>query len=133
MNSFFVSKEIYKDRLETCRSCKHYFKPTGSCKLCGCFMRIKSSLSISECADNPKKWLATKEYEAPKEIPTHLKNEIKEVYKLIDKGKIKDIQSKQRLIELYNTIHNTNYNTSTNCSSCLNTIYKFMQDIITKI
>ena len=131
MNSFLVSKVIYKDRLNTCRGCKHYFKPTGSCKVCGCFMRIKASISVMEC---PKQyWLATKEYEAPKEIPTHLKNEIKEVYKLIDKGKIKDIESKQRLIELYNTIHNTNYNTSTNCSSCLNTIYKFMQDVITKI
>lgn len=131
MNSFLVSKDIYKNRLDTCRSCYDYFKPTGSCKVCGCFMRIKASISIMEC---PKQyWLATKEYEAPKEIPTHLKNEIKEVYKLIDNGKIKDIESKQRLIELYNTIHNTNYNTSTNCSSCLNTIFKFMQDVITKI
>tara|TARA_Y100001937_G_scaffold45995_1_gene64612 strand:+ start:524 stop:919 length:396 start_codon:yes stop_codon:yes gene_type:complete len=131
MNSFLVGKDIYKDRLDTCRSCKHYFKPTGSCKVCGCFMRIKASISIMEC---PKQyWLATKDYEAPKEIPTHLKNEIKEVYKLIDNGKIKDIESKQRLIELYNTIHNTNYNTSTNCSSCLNTMFKFMQDIIKRI
>tara|TARA_R100001440_G_C2504280_1_gene117040 strand:- start:305 stop:700 length:396 start_codon:yes stop_codon:yes gene_type:complete len=131
LNSFLVSKDIYKNRLDTCRGCKDYFKPTGSCKVCGCFMRIKASISVMEC---PKQyWLATKEYEAPKEIPTHLKNEIKEVYKLIDKGKIKDIQSKQRLIELYNTIHNTNYNTSTNCSSCLNTMFNFMQDVITKI
>lgn len=131
MNSFLVGKDIYKDRLDTCRGCKDYFKPTGNCKVCGCFMRIKASISIMEC---PKQyWLATKEYETPKEIPTHLKNEIKEVYKLIDNGKIKDIESKQRFIELYNTIHNTNYNTSTNCSSCLNTMFKFMQDIIKKI
>ena len=131
MNSFLVGKDIYKDRLDTCRGCKDYFKHTGSCKVCGCFMRIKASISVMEC---PKQyWIATKEYEAPKEIPTHLKNEIKEVYKLIDNGKIKDIESKQRLIELYNTIHNTNYNTSTNCSSCLNTMFKFMQDIIKRI
>ncbi len=131
MNRFFVNKEIYKERLDTCRGCDEYFKPTGSCKVCGCFMRIKASISIMEC---PKEyWLATKEYEAPKEIPTHLKKEIKEVWKLITNGKVKDIKSKQRLIELYNTIHNTTYNTNTNCSSCLNSIYKFMQDIITKI
>ena len=131
MNSFLVGKDIYKDRLDTCRGCKDYFKPTGNCKVCGCFMRIKASISIMEC---PKQyWLATKEYETPKEIPTHLKNEIKEVYKLIDNGKIKDIESNQRFIQLYNTIHNTNYNTSTNCSSCLNTMFKFMQDIIKKI
>ena len=133
MNRFFVNKEVYKERLDICRSCDDYYKPTGSCKICGCFMRIKASLSISECADNPKKWLATKEYEAPKEIPTHLKDEIKEVWKLIDNGKIKDVKSKQRLIELYNTIHDTTYSVNTNCSSCLKTMYLFMQDVITKI
>ena len=131
MNRFFVNKEVYKERLDICRSCDDYYKPTGSCKICGCFMRIKASIGIMEC---PKEyWLATKEYEAPKEIPTHLKKEIKEVWKLIDKGKIKDIKSKQRLIELYNTIHDTNYRTNTNCSSCLNSMFNFYKDIITKI
>ena len=131
MNRFFVNKEVYKERLNICRSCDDYFKPTGNCKLCGCFMRIKASIGIMEC---PKEyWLATKDYEAPKEIPTHLKKEIKEVWKLINKGKIKDIKSKQRLIELYNTIHDTNYRTNTNCSSCLNSMFNFYKDIITKI
>tara|TARA_Y100001963_G_C6768539_1_gene443561 strand:- start:244 stop:639 length:396 start_codon:yes stop_codon:yes gene_type:complete len=131
MNRFFVNKEVYKERLDICRSCDDYYKPTGSCKICGCFMRIKASIGIMEC---PKEyWLATKDYEAPKEIPTHLKKEIKEVWKLIDKGKIKDIKSKQRLIELYNTIHDTNYRTNTNCSSCLNSMFNFYKDIITKI
>ena len=27
MNSFLVGKDIYKDRLDTCRGCKDYFKP----------------------------------------------------------------------------------------------------------
>ena len=131
MNRFFVNKEVYKERLDICRSCDDYYKPTGSCKICGCFMRIKASIGIMEC---PKEyWLATKDYEAPKEIPTHLKKEIKEVWKLINKGKIKDIKSKQRLIELYNTIHDTNYRTNTNCSSCLNSMFNFYKDIITKI
>jgi len=133
MNKFFVNKEVYKERLDICRGCDEYFKPTGSCKLCGCFVRIKASMGIMECADNPKKWIATQIYEAPEEIPTHLKDEIKEVWKLIENGKVKDTKSKQRLIELYNTIHDTTYSTKTNCSSCLHSIYKFMKYIITKI
>ena len=131
MNKFFVNKKTYKERLDICRGCEHYFKPTGNCKVCGCFMRIKASIGVMEC---PKEyWLATQEYEAPEEIPIHLKKEIKEVWKLIENGKVKDIKSKQRLIELYNTIHDTTYSTNTNCSSCLHSIYKFMKDIITKI
>ena len=67
MNRFFVNKEIYKARLEVCRDCDEYFKPTGSCKVCGCFMRIKASMGVMEC---PKQyWLATQIYEAPEEIP----------------------------------------------------------------
>ena len=131
MNRFFVNKKTYKERLDICRSCEFYFAPTGNCKVCGCFMRIKASMGVMEC---PKEyWLATQEYEAPEEIPTHLKKEIKEVWKLIENGKAKDIKSKQRLIELYNTIHDTTYGINTNCSSCLHSIYKFMQDIIKKI
>jgi hypothetical protein len=94
-------------------------------------MRIKASIGIMECPN--EYWLATQEYEQPKEIPTHLKKEIKEVWKLIENGKVKDTKSKQRLIELYNTIHDTTYSTNTNCSSCLHSIYKFMKDIIKKI
>ena len=131
MNKFFVNKEIYKERLDICRGCEHYFKPTGNCKICGCFVRIKAAMSVMGC---PKEyWLATEEHEAPEEIPIHLKKEIKEVWKLIENGKAKDIKSKQRLIELYNTIHDTTYSTNTNCSSCLHSIYKFMKDIIKKI
>ena len=131
MNRFFTNKETYKERLDICRGCDEYFKPTGNCKICGCFMRIKASISVMECPN--EYWLATQEYEAPEEIPTHLKKEIKEVWKLIENGKVKDTKSKQRLIELYNTIHDTTYSTKTNCSSCLKSIYNFMQDIITKI
>tara|TARA_R100000900_G_scaffold72259_1_gene56980 strand:+ start:152 stop:436 length:285 start_codon:yes stop_codon:yes gene_type:complete len=94
-------------------------------------MRIKASMGIMKCPN--EYWLATQEYEAPKEIPTHLKNEIKEVWKLIDNGRIKDTKSKQRLIELYNTIHDTTYSVNTNCSSCLKSMYLFMQDVIKKI
>ena len=131
MNRFFVNKEIYKARLEVCRYCDEYFKPTGNCKVCGCFMRIKASIGVMECPN--EYWLATQEYEAPEEIPIHLKKEIKEVWKLIENGKVKDTKSKQRLIELYNTIHDTTYSTKTNCSSCLHSIYNFMKDVITKI
>ena len=99
MNRFFVNKEVYKERLDICRGCDEYFKPTGSCKVCGCFMRIKASMGVMECPN--EYWLATQEYE--------------------------------RLIELYNTIHDTTYSVNTNCSSCLKTMYLFMKDVITKI
>ncbi len=132
MNSFLVNKETYKERLNICRGCDEYFKPTGNCKLCGCFMRIKASISVMECPIG--KWTKTKFVTKElKEIPTHLKKEIKEVWKLIENGKVKDNKSKQRLIELYNTIHDTSYSTKTNCSSCLHSIYNFMKDVITKI
>ena len=65
MNRFFVNKETYKERLDICRGCEHYFKPTGNCKFCGCFVRIKASMSVMGC---PKEyWLATEEHETPKD------------------------------------------------------------------
>lgn len=31
-------------RLDICRQCEFLFKPTMTCKKCGCFMRIKTLL-----------------------------------------------------------------------------------------
>ena len=42
------------ERLEICKSCEHYLSFTGQCKVCMCFMRIKTALPFAEC---PKgKW-----------------------------------------------------------------------------
>lgn len=119
---YFASNEIRKERLDICKQCEHYFKPTGTCKKCGCFMRVKTTLSFTECPIG--KWESTKEIEVPKTLPKHLKKEIKEVWSKIDKGVAKDHETKAQLIELYNTIYGTNYSSKTNCSSCLNSVYK---------
>ena len=120
MNKFFVNKKIYKERLDICKKCDHYFKPTGNCGICGCFMRIKASISVMEC---PKEyWLKTKEHEAPKEIPKHLIKEVKQIYKDIKGGKIKDHETKKKMIELYNTIYDATYKVTTNCRSCLSSV-----------
>ena len=127
-NKFFVNKEIYKARLEVCRGCDKYIKFTGNCKVCGCFMRIKASISVMECPE--KKWIATRKVDTSIDIPEHLKQEVLDIAPDIQHGRAKDIQTKIKLIELYNTIYGENHKTSTNCSSCLNTIYKQITKLI---
>ena len=129
MNRFFVNKEVYKERLDICRGCDEYFKPTGSCKVCGCFMRIKASMGIMEWADDPKKWIATQEYETPKQLPKHLIKEVIEIMPDLNNGTIKDHETKKKLIELYNTIYDFNYKVTTNCASCLSTVYNGIKKV----
>lgn len=46
-------------RLETCRSCTEFFSPTEQCKVCKCFMAIKTKLPHASC---PKGiWMAVKD------------------------------------------------------------------------
>ena len=130
MNKFFVNKETYKERLDICRECEHYFKPTGNCKVCGCFMRIKASISVMYCPE--EYWLQTEEVEAPKEIPKHLIKEVLDIQKDVKNGVAKNHEVKKKLIELYNTIYGNNYKVTTNCSSCLNSIYKGIRSIYEK-
>ena len=40
-------KAIERERL--CSFCPHLFKPTFTCKKCGCFMKIKIRLANSKC------------------------------------------------------------------------------------
>lgn len=49
-----VSREVYKERLSICRSCEDYNKPLMTCKNCGCFMKLKARMTMSECPKN--KW-----------------------------------------------------------------------------
>ena len=42
-------EEVQKARLDTCEGCVHLFKPTGNCKRCGCFVKIKTQLLHSKC------------------------------------------------------------------------------------
>ncbi len=90
-------------------------------------MRVKTTLSFTECPIG--KWQKTEEIEQPKEVPSHLIKEAKDIWKDIDKGVAKDHETKAKLIELYNTIYGTNYKTTTNCSSCLQSVYKGISHI----
>lgn len=48
-NSFRVNKETRQDRYNTCKGCDRFFKPTTTCKECGCFMAIKTWISEVSC------------------------------------------------------------------------------------
>tara|TARA_R100000734_G_C3299987_1_gene90758 strand:+ start:702 stop:1100 length:399 start_codon:yes stop_codon:yes gene_type:complete len=122
VNRFFTTDEVYKDRLAICKSCKHYFELTGQCGICLCFMKIKARLSHLSC---PKKyWNKTTDIEIPDTLPNEIIEEIKNIYPDIKTGKAKDVETKKKMIELYNTIFNTNYDQGTNCRTCLNSVRK---------
>jgi hypothetical protein len=38
-----------ESRLEVCRGCERLFKPTLTCRECGCFMAAKTRLSAATC------------------------------------------------------------------------------------
>jgi len=44
-----VSKDVAFDRLDICNECDRLFRPTFTCKECGCFMKVKTRLSGSSC------------------------------------------------------------------------------------
>ena len=129
MNRFFVSNNIYKDRIAICKSCEHYQSLLGNCAICKCFMKVKARLGPSECADNPRKWEKTKEVKTPKDLPDEMVKEAKRIWQLIQKGRAPNTSVKSDMIELYNTIHNTNYSTTTNCSSCLSVCFDSIKKI----
>ena len=93
-------------------------------------MRVKTTLSFAECPIGL--WKSTKEIEQSKEVPKHLIKEVLEIMPDIKKGQAKDLETKARAIELYNTIYGTNYKTTSNCSSCLNSVWKGITAIYNK-
>jgi len=44
-----VEKEVAFERLDICNDCPSLFRPTWTCKECGCFMKIKARLESSTC------------------------------------------------------------------------------------
>tara|TARA_R110002020_G_scaffold240290_3_gene453045 strand:+ start:4928 stop:5326 length:399 start_codon:yes stop_codon:yes gene_type:complete len=121
MNKFFVPDTIYQDRIAICKDCVFYFKPTGTCKDCGCFMKIKARLAPMECSQ--KRWEKTTEVVIPDDLPQEIIDEILDMWKDLETGRAKDVAAKKRMIETYNTIFMTNYSVTTNCGSCLSTCF----------
>ena len=79
MNKFFVPNNVYKDRLEICKSCVYYFKPTGTCKRCLCFMKLKCRLAPMECPQGY--WQKTTDIETPDDLPQEIIDEILDMWK----------------------------------------------------
>ena len=130
MNKFFVSDEVYKDRLDICKGCDYYFRPTGSCKICLCFMSIKARISLMECPQ--KYWGKTTEVERPDDIPQELIEECLLIWDDVKTGVAKNVTVKKKMIELYNVIYNANFKTTSNCGSCLNSCYHGIRQIVEK-
>ena len=128
MSNFFVDDKLYNERLDICRDCSMLFKPTMSCKRCGCFMKIKAKIGRMACPD--KKWMHVKYTpEMSTDIPKELIQQAKDLMPRLKNGKAKDQATKKEMIELYNATHNAHYNPNTGCSSCLSTCYSGVKKI----
>lgn len=53
-NNNYTTKEIRDSRYDVCLGCEELFKPTRTCKKCGCFMALKTWLKDAQCPIN--KW-----------------------------------------------------------------------------
>lgn len=130
MNRFFVTDEVYQDRISICKSCVYYFKPTGTCKDCGCFMKLKARLAPMSCGQ--KKWQKTTEIETPDDLPQEMIDEVLDVWDDLKTGRAKDQAAKRRMIEIYNVIYMTNYSPTTGCKSCLSTCFDGIKNLYKK-
>ena len=88
MNRFFTSQEVYEDRLSICKECIYYFQPTGQCKRCLCFMKIKARIAPMECPE--KYWAKTTEIEIPDQLPLEIVEEVLAVYPDVKSGRAKN-------------------------------------------
>ena len=131
MNKFFVPDKVYEERLAICKECIYYFKPTGNCKRCLCFMKLKARIAPMSCPQSY--WLKTTEViKAPDDLPQHLIDEVLDIWDDLKTGRAKDIAAKKRMITLYNVIHMTNYGTGTSCGSCLSTCFDGIKKLYNK-
>ena len=44
-----VPNSVYRKRISICEECEHYFRPTMQCKICKCFMFMKSKVINTTC------------------------------------------------------------------------------------
>lgn len=49
LGNILADSEIVESRRAECDSCEHLFKPTGSCKICKCFVKAKTKLKNQSC------------------------------------------------------------------------------------
>jgi len=44
-----LSEEQRNQRLDICKTCQYFFKPTTTCMKCGCFMAVKTYIPRVSC------------------------------------------------------------------------------------
>ena len=49
-----AEETVVQERINICNNCEHLFQPTRTCKLCGCFVDLKTKIKTSSCPIN--KW-----------------------------------------------------------------------------
>jgi len=130
MSNFFVKDEVYQERIKLCRECVYYFKPTGTCKVCLCFMKVKARIGVMECPQ--KYWSKTTEVERPDDIPQELIDECLLIWDDVKTGVAKNVTVKKKMVELYNTIYGTRYKPTSNCGTCLNNCFQGIKQIVNK-
>ena len=79
-----------------------------------------------------KYWQKTTEIEMPDDLPQHLIEEVLDIWDDLKTGRAKNVETKKKMIELYNVIHMTNYGTGTNCGSCISTCYDGIKKLYKK-
>ena len=126
-SKYLTTTKEYNKRIDICKSCEHFFKPTGSCKKCGCFVRIKAKISTLSCPIN--KWRRTTVIEPYGTISPEILKEIKDIWPDIINKQAKNQVVKSRMIEIYNTINGTGFSNGTNCGSCLKSVYTSIEAI----
>jgi hypothetical protein len=118
MNKFFVPNKVYEERLAICKECVYYFK------------KIKARIAPMECPQ--KYWQKTTEIETPDDLPQHLIEEVLDIWDDLKTGRAKNVETKKKMIELYNVIYMTNYGVGTNCGSCISTCYDGIKKLYKK-
>lgn len=55
-----VHPDVQLERISICRSCEKFYKVTAQCRLCGCFMNVKSWMPDQRCPVN--KWVQAEKH-----------------------------------------------------------------------
>ena len=55
-----VNAEMYKARLDICKTCPIFDEKKGTCTKCGCYIEVKAKWATSTCPDDPPRWPAVK-------------------------------------------------------------------------
>ena len=95
-------KLAHQDRLKICQSCPNYMKFWKTCRICMCFMPLKTKLRWAECPDEPPRWtqgvdmaLTAKQKKLPKALQQAILKKMKKNGKKNGKKKKKGGRKKR--------------------------------------